>query len=426
MQAQAPSQLSTEMYLIMAKVFDSTSKRLAIPLFALFPIGWIVITDGFILLFKSDLIFDDNDNIARSPVYFPLHLFLVGGQFVALLGLLHAALPSGIPSSIIGALSTILNTIYFVFVGYLITASCLIILYFKLGKYFESDDNPQLQFAVGDDAKQKIMRVASLILAGSITLVVSWSLIQFVCFFYERRSQPVRTRKLWYVIAECWKNRTMLSVDVSESVRLASILAMLLSAIGWGTFMGGLFNMYLPLKMTYILGGWSAILITPFMYPVSLFHAGCTRTASTVLGIVASILNTFFIVGMGFSVTFAGQFLYLITEFPMFAAGLEAAASSGGTPGAVTIPKLDVEEMKKNSRLMLGGGLVCLIFWTVVLVLWQFYLPKGTLSRYTKNGMNSKDYDYHPLLPFPSSVTKCTESHDTMDQCRTEAEATTL
>ena len=227
------------------------------------------------------------------------------------------------------------------------------------------------------------------------------------------------------MIAECWKNCTTLGVDVSESVRLASILAMLLSAIGWGTFMGGLFNMYLPLKMTYILDGWSAVLITPFMYLVSLFHAGCTRMASTVLGIVASILNTFFIVGMGFSVTFVGQLLYLITEFPMFAAILEAAASSCET-GAVSIPKLDVEEMKKNSRLMLGGGVVCLIFWTVVLVLWQFYRPKGTLSRYTKNGMNSKDYDYHPLLPSPSSVTKCTESHDTMDQCHTEAEATTL
>ena len=87
-----------------------------------------MITAGFILLFKSDLIFDDNDNFVKSPVYFPLYMFLVGGQFVVLLGLLHAALPSGIPSSVIGALSTILNTIYFVLVGYLITSSCLIIL----------------------------------------------------------------------------------------------------------------------------------------------------------------------------------------------------------------------------------------------------------------------------------------------------------
>ena len=385
-----------------------------------------MITAGFIPLFKSDLIFDDNNNIVKSPVYFPLYMFLVGGQFVVLLGLLHAALPSGIPSSVIGALSTILNTIYFVLVGYLITSSCLIILYFKLRRYYESNDD-QLQFAIGDDAEQKIVRVASLILAGSITLVVSWSLVQFVSFFYEHRPQPVQTRKLWYVIVECWKNRTMLGVDISESVRLSSILAMLLSAIGWGTFMGGLFNMYVPLKMAYILGGWSAVIITPLMYLVSLFHAGCTRMASTVLGIVASILSTFFIVGMGFSVTFAGELLYLITEFPVFAAVLEAAASSGGA-GAVTIPQLDVEEMKKNSRLMLGGGVICLIFWTVVLVLWPFYQPKGTLGRYMKNEMNSKDYDYYPLLPSPSisSITECTESHDTMDRYHAEAEATTL
>ena len=118
MQARAPSQLSTETYLIMAKIFDSTSKKLAIPLFALFEIGWIVITTGVILLFKNevrDIMFDYDD--IGSPVYFPHYIILVGGQFVVLLGLLHAALPSGIPSSIIGALSTILNATYFVFVG---------------------------------------------------------------------------------------------------------------------------------------------------------------------------------------------------------------------------------------------------------------------------------------------------------------------
>jgi hypothetical protein len=82
----------------MARIFDSTSKKLVIPLFALFEIGWIVSTAGIIISFKSeiyDIIFDDKFKFTRGSVY----MILIGGQFVALLGLLHAALPSGLPSS---------------------------------------------------------------------------------------------------------------------------------------------------------------------------------------------------------------------------------------------------------------------------------------------------------------------------------------
>ena len=120
-------------------MFDKTSKKLAIPLFVLFEIGWIVVTAGFILFFKGklrDILLDDS---SRSPVYFPVYMILVGGQFVVLLGLLHAALPSGTASSIVGALSTVLNIIYFVSVGYLINFSCLMILGIKLSKYYEND-----------------------------------------------------------------------------------------------------------------------------------------------------------------------------------------------------------------------------------------------------------------------------------------------
>ena len=396
----------------MARAFDSTAKKLAIPVFALFEIGWIVFIAGFILLFKikirdRDIILDDNDIGSLVYLAIPYFMILVGGQIVVLLGLLHAALPSGTASSIIGTLSTVLNIIYFVSVGYLIGVSSSMILYFKWGKYYQEDN----QLQVDHDDEQRLVRAASLMLAGSIVLVVSWSLVQFVSFFYEHRLHTA-TRKLWYVITECWKNRTILVRDVSEAVRLASIPAMLLSAIGWGTFMGGLFiNMNVVLIGLCLLGSWSAVIITPFMYLVSLFHAGCTGMTSTVLGIIASILNTFFIVGMGFSVTFTGQFLYLIT--------LEHVAA------VLDYTQLDVEEMKNHCRIMLGGGVVCLIFWTIVLVLWPFYQPKGTSDR-MKNGMNSNDYDYHPLLPASSSATECTESHENMDQCHAEAEAISL
>ena len=393
----------------MARAFDSTAKKLAIPLFALFEIGWIIFIAGFILLFKSrirDIILDDND--IKSPEFFPYFMILVGGQFVILLGLLHAALPSGTASSYIGSISTVLNIIYFVSVGYLISDNCFVMLYFKWGKYFQ-------EVPVDHDDEQQLMRAASLMLAGSIVLVVSWSLVQFVSFFYEHRPQPALSRNLWYVIVECWKNRTLFVGDVSESVRLASILAMLLSAIGWGVYMGGLFNMEnIIITVLLLLGGWGAVIIPPFMYLASLFHAGCTGKASTVLGIIASILNTFFIVGMGFSVTFTAVFLYQII-FEVAAAKLVLISL-----------QLDVEKVKKHNFVMLSGGVVCLIFWTVVLVLWPFYRLKVGTSGHVKNGMNSNNYDYHPLLPASSSVTECTKSHENMDQCQTEAEAISL
>ena len=384
----------------MARAFNTTSKKLVLPFFALFEIGWIVYSTGFIpLLAKSN-----EDLSIKHPLYFPYYMILIGGQFVALLGILHAALPSGRINSIIGALFTILNIIYFVSVGYVITCTFIVT---KWGKYFLDDAKLQA------DYDPQSMQTIKLMFAGSILLIVSWGLIQLVSCFYERPPQPtvpVPTRNLLHVVIECWKNRTILVGDTSESVRLFGILAMLFSAVGWVIFMGGLFNMNI-MALTYLLCGWSAVFITPFMYFVSLFHAGCTGNASTVLGIFASILNTFFIVGMGFSVTLScALFFYPIP------------------PKLAAEAQLDVEEIKRYCRIMLGGAVVCLIFWTVVLLLWPFYHPQGTAC-HVKNKMNFKDYGYHPLLPVSLSVTENTESRENMqqvhlDQYCTEAEAT--
>jgi hypothetical protein len=86
------------------------------------------------------------------------------------------------------------------------------------------------------------------------------------------------------------------------------------------------------------------------MYVAAILHAGCTGKASTLMGVISSILNTFFVVGMGSSVTAQGKYLYRTQhdEYPD-------------------------HDLIHSSCLMLGGGVVCLIFWTVVLVLWPFY-----------------------------------------------------
>ena len=364
----------------MAQAFDSTPKKLAIPLFALFEIGWIVFTAGFGLLLSNIKVDDSTlkeDDDRKSPLYFPYYMTLVGGQFVAVLGLLYAALPSGGHSSIFGALSTVLNTIYFVIVGYVINTSYTELQVLKWDIHYHDSHyhDPQL------------VRVVKLMLAGTIILTVSWGIVQLLSQFYEHHPQPVQARNLWSVIVECWKNRTTLVRDISESVRLSSIPATLLSAIGWCVFVGGLHYEY---YWAYYFGGWSAIFITLLMYLASLLHAGYTGKASSLMGIFASILNTFFVVGMGFSVTSAGKYLYKSPHL------LDTASS-----------QQDIEDIKEDiyyNRLILGGGMVCLICWTVVLVLWPFYRPKGTSYSHTTND-EIDEYDNDLLLPASSSAT---------------------
>ena len=378
---------------VMARAFDGTPKKLAIPLFGLFFIGLIVFTAGFGLLLSSkeedDLLKVESNR--KNPVYFPYYTTLVGGIFIVILGLLHAALPSGTRSSIIGALSTILNTIYFVSVGYVINISYYEIWSMWLDKKWDSYNN---RLPVHHDPQ--LVRAVKLMLAGSIILAVCWGLLQLLShFFYERCPQSVQTRNLWCVIVECWKNKTTLVRDVSESVRLSSIPAVLLSAVGWCVFIGGLHSN--TFYWNYIIhGSWSAATITPLMYVAAVLYAGYAGKAT---GILASILNTFFVVGMGFSVTVEGSYLYQT---------LDQHAGEYSQEERDSI---------HSSLLMVGGGVVCLTFWTVVLVLWPFYRLKGTsYGHAASSGIISGNYDDDLLLPAAASSSATVQQHVTDNQ----------
>ena len=108
----------------MMKVFDSISKKLAIPVFALFAVGWIVYTAGFGLVLNETVEASATPSlstmIVNNPLYFPYYFTLAGGPFVVTFGVLHAALPSNQAGAIIGVLSIILNNIYFVSVGFIL------------------------------------------------------------------------------------------------------------------------------------------------------------------------------------------------------------------------------------------------------------------------------------------------------------------
>jgi hypothetical protein len=106
------------------------------------------------------------------------------------------------------------------------------------------------------------------------------------------------------------------------------------------------------------------------------------------MGVFSSILNTFFVIGMGFSVTVQGSYLYRTLHQHSDEYSQED------------------RDLIRSSRLMLGGGMVCLIFWTVVLVLWPFYRPKGTSHGHAASSgiINGYHDDDDLLLPGSSSV----------------------
>ena len=98
----------------MIEVFDTVSKKLAIPVLVFFTLGWAVYTAGFGLVLNKNLAISSLFPLSANtsdPFYFPFHFTLAGGPFVVILGLLHAALPSNQAGAIIGVVSTILNNI---------------------------------------------------------------------------------------------------------------------------------------------------------------------------------------------------------------------------------------------------------------------------------------------------------------------------
>ena len=193
------------------KLFDTAPKKLAIPAFVLFAFGWILFIIGFVLLLDelaTDTAFNPSD-----PFYVPYYLTLAGGPFVIVFGLIHAALPSNLAGAIIGAISTILNNIYFVLVGYVVS----------YGNYLI-----QLQFIVAN---------YNLIFAGVILLIVSWSFSQILVVFFKKPSQ-IQRKNLWVLIKDIFtgNHEGQHRLTRTEVIGLLSIPAVAISFIGWGVY----------------------------------------------------------------------------------------------------------------------------------------------------------------------------------------------
>ena len=311
------------------KLFDTVPKKLAIPAFVLFAVGWIVFTVGFGLLLNelaTDTFFNPS-----NPFYVPYYFTLAGGPFVIVFGLIHTALPSNLAGAIIGAISTILNNIYFVFVGYVVSYGHFLIQWQLIATNF------------------------NLMFAGVILLAVSWSFLQILLVFFKKSSQTQR-KNLWALIKDIFtgnhKGQHHLTRTSTAAIRLLSIPTIAFSFIGWGVYLGGIRNIVQALTT----GGntnfialfnnfpfWGSVTIIPFGFLVALLQAG-TSGSETVLGSLLSILNSFIIVCVGYVVTSIG-IIFVIQD--NLGSGL-----------------LDN---------VFGGGIVFLFFWTATLTLSRFY-----------------------------------------------------
>lgn len=233
--------------------FDSIAKKLAIPLVVLFEIGWIVYVGGFGSYMREQVRDGEQrgenaDEVLREPVLFPFYFTLVGGQFVALLFLLHAALPSRTASYVVGVLSSILNIIYFVSVGYLIHWSASLVRYFDLfirGQEIRIQDLSPLVHSV------------RCILAGTIIMSICWGIVQLLFFFYEGKNASQNRRSLWCVIKEYLRstptstNPQQQKATPGELLRLCVIPVLVLSVVGWCVCIVGLHRLNDGLSLIY-------------------------------------------------------------------------------------------------------------------------------------------------------------------------------
>ena len=91
---------------------------------------------------------------------------------------------------------------------------------------------------------------------------------------------------------------------------------------------------------------WGSLTITPFGFLIALLQAGSSSGSETIFGSLVSILNSFMIVCVGYVVTYVGQSLYIFNN------------------AGISVPLIGD---------IFGGGIVFLLFWTIILAMSRFY-----------------------------------------------------
>ena len=304
-----------------------------------FMVGWGLFVAGFGWLLSSSqsgdmpITYYYTTTSRTDPSLYPFYVTLVGGPFIALAGSLHALVTIPILSLILGLIAVKLSVIYFVSAG-----TVAILCSYNITSSFHPTYYPK---EYGSSANVKVV----LMLSGTLTQGVCWCIVLMLSVFYKYRPfhepgvahSPSTHRRRWPFTPGLG--------------RVLCIPCVILSAIGWCVYTGGVYNLFLR-DMFYMM---PAFIIPPLAYLTALLHAGCSEGASTVMGVFTAILNMLFLSFMG------ERLIY----------------------NAINLRSEECENIGENydlhhnecyyDRLILGGGVLCLFFWGCVLALWPFY-----------------------------------------------------
>ena len=314
-----------------SQTIDHLSCRIIGLLIQAFLVSWGVYLVGFCLLLLTWPLpeqgqGDNNSNNKNvitlsktDPSLYPFYATLIGGPILSLTGILRAML-TGTASSVIGAVSTVLSTIYFVCAGHVAYMSRDTIAKAANDPYTTELDTVSLSLL--------------LMLVGVAAEALCWLSVMTVtikkCQAEENNDDEQRLNSEEQKIS----SYLPFSVDLARKL---SVMFILLSVIGW-----------LILTSRINLNGREEIYevgtfyVGPILFLISLLYIGCSER----MGVLTCVLSMLYVMLMGAGLISYGE-----------AVRLHQYRSRTHT----------------DYCMMLAGGIFSLISWTCVLVLCQFY-----------------------------------------------------
>ena len=255
-----------------------------------------------------------------DPSLYPFYATLIGGPILGLTGILHAVL-TGTASSITGAVSIVLSTMYFVCAGHVAYTSRQTIAKAANDPYTAELDTVSLSLL--------------LMLVGVVAEALCWlSVMTVTVTRYKKCHAENNEQRLNSKEQKILLSYLPFSLDLARKL---SVMFILLSATGW-----------LILASCISLDGYDEIYevgtfyVGPILFLIALLHTGCSER----MGVLTCILSMLYVMLMGAGLISYGE-----------AVRLHQYRSRTHTDYCT----------------MLAGGIVSLISWTCVLVLCQFY-----------------------------------------------------
>lgn len=337
-------------------------RKVALLPLSLLVLGWVVFSIGFVWML-TDIPADADYNDSRSsPLYYSHYVLLVGGPFVYVLGVSQAIWP-GTASAIVGIPTAFASTVYLVAAGAQSYDGAIYIIN-------KTSVNSSSAAQTSAETQREVMFV------GSAFITVCWCFVLMLTVSYKSRA---RANHSYQLFDQPNRRRFYRKCPFTPGVaRGLSIPFIALSAVGWCVFVAGIErSMQIPSPVDQLeLANYGAIVTGPLLFLAALLHAGCSREASTAMGVFASILSTVYVVFMGSVVTVYGKTFYSKCQIS---------------------PKPDCSfihsSLDTNWIYTFSGGVGSLFFWTCVLALRPFYRNRSQ-DDHDGNIINPANHNY--------------------------------